>query len=799
MIRSRSSTAALLALALGVAPLTLASCGAGGAPDAVATTAVAPSDTVRVVTDRFGIPHVRARTLADLYYGWGWVTARDRLWQLEHTRRAARGELWEWFGNSKLRDDGGAQLFELAARARRSWVADSANAEVRTAIEAYAAGVNARIAECRRGEAAWPPELRDLERTPADWTAEDCYLIPLAQAMVLDFDLPELGERDAVAKHGQDGMTRRRRFEGELAYTTIPDSAALRLWGDAPVETEAAATLLAPAAPGRDLTARARAALGSWLVAQDPESRASNFFAVGAGRSRSGAPLLANDPHLPLSAPAALHVIHLSLEGGFDAIGAYAPGLPILATGRNRDCAWGVTSLAADVVDVYADTLSADGKRVRANGEWVAIREEPFAMKFRLPGGALAPLVGQKRRYGPHGPIVIHDRKQRVAYGVRWAGYDETWSLAGVLGLERATSAGAIADRVRTLRTPCFNFAIADARGRVIYQVAGAVPRRGFTPPWGPLPGDGAHEWAGVLAPEELPRWEPPSRGWIVNGNNLPARAPGLEPWPRYEWSHDRAWRMDALLATAPAGGLGLDDLATIQNDLFSRGAERFVPRLLRLAQGLRESGRLDARAAAALDTLAAWDFVAARGRVAPALYRGWLAALDRQAGTEGLHGLIAAALDGRAPEALGRVTPEAAAAAGLDTALVRLRALLGDDLPTWTWERAHQARFRHRVDAKYEPALVPADGDNSTVSVGRSHLPWNVEFGHGPVFRHVVDLAIPDSSLGIVTPGNHGEPGHPHAHDLAPLWADHRYVPFLMSWDRIAAHLEDERVLAPR
>src|SRR5204862_5568987 len=115
-----------------------------------------PRALVRIVTDRWGIPHLLARSLDDLYFAWGYVTARDRLWQLAYTRRAGRGALWEWLGNSKLRDDGGAQLFELATRARRIWEREWLDPGVAMPLRRFADGVNTYIGECRRGMHPWP-------------------------------------------------------------------------------------------------------------------------------------------------------------------------------------------------------------------------------------------------------------------------------------------------------------------------------------------------------------------------------------------------------------------------------------------------------------------------------------------------------------------------------------------------------------------------------------------------------------------------------------------------------------------
>jgi penicillin amidase len=452
-------------------------------------------------------------------------------------------------------------------------------------------------------------------------------------------------------------------------------------------------------------------------------------------------------------------------------------------------------------MDVYADTLSADGRQVRWQGGWAPVREAPYSMRYRVLGLLPIPPLGQKRRYTPHGPVVAFDRKQRLALSVRWAGDDQAVTLSRLLGMERAVSAAEIAAAARTLVTPTSNMVAADRDGHVIYQAAGALPRRGFETAAGLLPGDGRHEWQGLIAPEAMPRWELGPTDFVVNGNNLPVGAPYPEPFPRYEFMQDRAARMAQRLAGDAS--VTLADLRSVQNDVYSRGAERFLPLLLRCADSL--AAGLPRHARAALDTLRGWDLMARRDRVAPTIFRGWLGALQRRSRLEDLPMLTAAALDGRAPGALrvpGGETPERAAVAAnaaLELALDELEQRLGPDMGRWRWGEAHRARFRHALawrDSTLQPPPLPADGDNSTVSVGRSSLPWSTIFTHGPVWRHLVDLSVPESSLCVVSPGNAG--AGPHARDLMARWAGHGYVPLYLDWRRIESAKESQWRLEP-
>jgi penicillin amidase len=315
------------------------------------------------------------------------------------------------------------------------------------------------------------------------------------------------------------------------------------------------------------------------------------------------------------------------------------------------------------------------------------------------------------------------------------------------------------------------------------------------------LPGDGRHEWQGLVAPDSLPRWELGPGDFVVNGNNLPVGPPFPEPFHRYHFMQDRAARISQRLAGDTE--MTLADMRSVQNDLHSRGAARFLPLLLRCADSL--SAGEPQRTRAALDTLRAWDLVARRDRVAPTLFRAWLGALLRRSRLEGVPMLAAAALDGRAPDALrgpGSEAPERPAVAvreALHMALVALESHLGPDLSRWTWGRAHRARFRHTLawkDSTLMPAPFPADGDQSTVSVGRSSLPWSTVFTHGPVWRHLVDLAVAESSLCVLPPGNAGS--GPHARDHLARWAGHGYVPLYLDWGRVETVIGGETRLEP-
>lgn len=754
-----------------------------------------PSAPVSIETDVYGVPHVRAANLPDLYFAWGWVTARDRTWQLVLTRAQAQGLSHRFLGDEALMADGGAQLFRLRERADTLWLRDREDPVLRERVQRYTDGINAWLGS--RGRQATPRgELEALKLDPEPWRPADTYVLLLAYGVTLDLALPELGEARRIREHGAGWIEQRQRFESQWIFDSIPDSARDAVPALAPPDTTLAAAAPLPAA----LLADAGAAALRWPArAADGADRASNAFAIGPKRTASGMPILANDPHLHLTTPGPFHMLHLVVPGVLDVAGCAAPGLPCVISGRNENCAWGVTSVGADVVDVYADTITTDGGSVRWQGQWVPVRTAPYDLRVRRAGLSLpVPPFVQKRRWTPHGPVVAWDPKHQLALTVRWSAMaDSLISVRRMVGLEQSRSAEEIASRFRTMVTPAFNCVAADDEGHVVYQATGLMPNRPFPFTYGPLPSDGRHEWAGFVPADSMPHWSVPADGFVVNGNNRPRRVRG---WDRYDWTHDRAARMAELAGQSKAHTL--ESAAAIQNDVFSRGGARAVPLLLGavdssgVALGERERG--------ALALLRAWAYSTQHDRVPPTIYRGWWGALQRELHTEGLPGLTLAALQGRAPEVFaadtsGPKTPGAAAAAALTAALDTLQAKLGADVYTWVWGRAHQAFFEHGLGKRdgrdWSAERIEEDGDGSTVAVAGSQAPWSFDVTHGPGFRHVVDLAVPESSLAVIPPWNSDQ----FRIDHRPRWAEHRYFPLLRDWARIEKRVIDRVTLGPK
>lgn len=757
---------------------------------------------VTLLIDRHGFTHIEAAGRADLYRAWGYVTARDRLWQLVLSRAQGEGTTHRWFGNEALQADGGAQLFRLAERAEAIWARDRGDDALREALENYSGGINAFLDECRRGSRPWPPELARLRERPRDWRPPDTVMLFLGLGLTLDLAFDEIGEQRAIEREGLARLEARRRFESDWMYDSVQPESRAAVTAAASHDSRATPSL------GESLLARAEQAVAVWPArAADGSDRASNEFAVGRARSASGRPLLANDPHLALLAPGWFHVVHLRVPGRIEAAGGAVPGLPAIVSGRNLACAWGVTALGADVIDVCADSLSADGRRSLTARGWVPVETRAFDMSFRILGVPIpVPRFIQARRYTGNGPVLAWEPKAHRALTLRWSAFEDSRiTMRSLVGLEVAATAEDLAARFRTLVTPTINLAAADTLGTVLYQACGLLPKRWGREQLGLTRGDAALPWAYIPA-DSMPAGRAAPGGFLVNANNRPVG----ERYPYALWGYDFAQDRTLRIHQRLAGDLSLTarDLISVQADAWSRAAARQTPALVAAAESLASA--LSPRARAAIDSLAGWDHMVRRPRVAATISRAWWGALIARSKLSGLAGLALAGLEGRAdsvfasPSGSGAERPAQAAAAALEVALDSLTSQMGGDMARWDWGRAHRARFRHALsrldgDARWEPPLTPYDGDGSTPCVGGSRMPQSREVAFGPSFRHVTDLAVRESSWVVVPPFNRASGSEREKASMRWRWANHAHAGLLLDWALVQQAAAERVTLTPR
>ncbi len=476
---------------------------------------------VDVLFDSLGVPHVRAESELDAYVALGYLHAADRLWQMELFRRIASGRLSEIFGEPAVETDRFVRTLGLGRAAREA--ADELAPDERRRLEAYARGVNARLAE----GGSPPPEFLLLRFRPEPWDP----VATLGVGMVMNLDLSvwrnDLSRFWAIRRLGPEYETWLR--EGYPAWgPTIVHGPVSPPPGAAPEPRGRAEEVPAAAAPGSAASGAAacREAWDPFVVLASVSARsASNAWVIGGERTASGAPILANDMHLALRAPSIWYIAALHGEAdGLHVAGFTLPGVPGVVVGHNRELAWGFTNGMVDDTDFVVESLSKDGTRYRDGGEWRPLAVRPESVSVR---GREAPDVFEVRstRRGP----LLSDRLPELGadLSVMWAGARIRARTMGISAMNRAADADAFERAIRGFPRPHQNIVFATRRGTIGYRLGGRIPLRGGIDGALPAPADAVGDgWKGWWPPESHPSGRDPRSGYIATANNL--QAPGL-------------------------------------------------------------------------------------------------------------------------------------------------------------------------------------------------------------------------------------------------------------------------------
>ena len=725
-----------------------------------------PKSEIRVERDADGVPTVIASDDADAAFGLGFVHAQDRLAQMEFQRRYAAGRLAEILGPDAVSIDKQMRLLGLyrAAAAEIPFLSP----EVDRALEAYAAGVNAFLAT-RRG--ALPPEFLLLRFRPEPWTAADSLLWGKLMALRLDGN-----------------------YRGELLRAwmarSIPASDLAFLYPGYPKDAPTTLAALLPVYRRLGL---------DWLFRMLPEGvgphYASNNWVVDGRHSRSGKPLLANDPHLAFGAPGVWYLARLKTPQ-HTITGATAAGVPLVIIGHNEKIAWGFTTTTADVEDLFVEKVDpADRDRYltpQGSAPFTGRRE-----KILVRG---APPVEFTVRSTRHGPVL----SDVLPAGSADPGY--VLALSATLTMPQDKSAQALWRVDRATDWPSFraawqdfvgppqNVVYADAGGTIGFVAAGLVPIRKTGEGWMPAPGwTGEYDWQGFIPFDRMPGAVNPPAGRFVSANNKIV-PDGYPYFISRDWDlPNRAERIGALLDATPVQTPAAS--AAIQADTYSQMAARLVPLMTRVApadKASREAVRL----------LRRWNFHMDRDKAAPLVFTAWLREFSRAvlfgrfgdavAGYWDLKPRVMEAVLTRRPDWCddpkhpGTETCATRLEQSLAAVLGRLRRDYGNDIEKWRWGRAHVAVFANPVLSRipylgnWLRVAIPAPGTSDTVNPGPSTVrsethPFEQDFGAG--LRIVTDLAVPEGSQMSVTPGQSGNPLSRHYADLVRCWRDFRWL----------------------
>ena len=746
-----------------------------------------------VMFDAWAIPAISAETELDALRVQGFVHASDRLWQMELFQRVARGRLAELFGPAALEADRLMRTLDVWSAAGREL--EDVTAADRALLEAYAEGVNARIASWR---GAWPPEFVILGIEPQPWSSQAAVSIGRIMSLDLSDWRAELNRMSALAT--LDAAHRRALGAGYPAWgpTILQDT--LRS-GTAPPRLAVAGTPIPPDP-------------GAAIPSPDPLIQlssfgfhASNSWALGGSRTADGVPLLANDMHLALRAPSTWYLNSISAEDSDLAVaGLSIPGTPGVIVGLNRDVAWSFTNAMVDDADFVVEGINLDGSMYRDSDDWrpfetrtekirVRGRDEPETWVVRST--ARGPLITD---VVPAGGLTL---------SLLWTGLEPGGPVAALLAMNRASDAEALAEATKQFRSPHQNVVYAASSGEIGYRMAGSVPVRpegeGASPiSFERLPAG----WPGFWPPDAMPALRDPERGYIVSANNLQARSL-FGPVGVYYPAPFRARRIDDLVSRA--SGWTVEEMRETQLDTYSLWAERYRPRAVRAA---RRAG-LDSLAL----VLEGWDLRAeteARGAVPffTWLYRlrELIVADEFEDGRGWFPDLAFMEIVERRDSAWidDARTPEVESLEALEEKAARTAALV----PPGSWGEVHAERSAHPLGTVpwldrlfgFHVGPYPSRGGPHTVRPDapslRSRLDstaWRfpVVSEYGPSARFVARAAPEDMAGYFLLPtGQAGNPLDPHYRDMGAVWTESPLIELRPG--RRPAAVEDELHFLP-
>ena len=772
------------------------------------------SQPVRIVRDTANVPHIFGENDKDVFFGLGYVHAQDRLWQMLVLRRTVQGRLSELFGERTVYIDTLLRHLDLYGAATRSVSAQTP--EALAALEAYSAGVNARIEEINRdalGRGA--PEMFLFPASLPPWTPADSLAVIKVMALQLSSHL-----ENEVLRARTSLMLAEDRVRDILpdipgqGIMALPDYASIV--GDVPAYAEAAPMPNLAISPFKK-----RAFAG-----------ASNAFAADGTRTAAGGTLLGNDPHLGFAAPSTWYLTRLNLENG-DVIGGTIPGLPLVLLGRTSQTGWGLTSAYLDDQDVFIEHLNPENPDEYLTPDGY----KPFATRSSIINVKDAPSITLEIRSTENGPVLPPEHyalgtitPQGHVTSLAWTAFDsQDTSFSAALKLMQAHNVEDMIAAAERFIAPAQNLMMAD-KETIAFKTIGAMPRRDARhQSQGRMPSPGWREinrWNGYSPYSANPIIVSPQSGILGNTNNKTVE----RPFPlhvSFEWGDSqRIQRWQRLMESRPIHTR--ESFIEAQLDSVSVTARTLLPLIgadLWFTGEAAQSGTPENLRQKALEMLAEWNGEMNEHLPEPLVFSAWLRALQDRLIRDDL-GPLSKEFSHVEPLFIERVFRDVDGASvwcdviqsapvetcadisrmALDDALVWIVDRYGSNLESLRWGDVHEATHDHPILGEV-PILryfvnirQSTSGGDNTLLRGRTKGEGNNPYQnvHGAGYRGVYDFADPDSSVFITATGQSGHPLSRHYDDLGELWRRGEYVPMSLDPDLAGAAATGVTILRP-
>jgi penicillin amidase len=729
-------------------------------------------EKVEVFRDQYGIPHVFAQNDEDLYRAVGYLSAEDRLWQMDLLRHVTTGRLSEIFGKDMIENDVVLRALRIPEKSRL--VLSKSKPEVVNALKSYADGVNQYISD---HENDLPFEFKILGYKPEKWIPE--HSVNMIGYMAWDLR-GGWSEEIFISKA-------KSKVDSAMYQELLPDFSKEE-------------TVVQP-----DFKFSGNINLENFTRCFDeiesltpPVFSASNNWAVAGKKSTTGKPILCNDMHLGLSIPGVWSQIHEHSESGLDVTGLILPGQPCVIAGHNASIAWGMTNVMLDAVDFYQETINPENpNQYKFNGQWkdMEIRREKIIVKGEKES------VVREIRFTHRGPVVseIKNIKDKTL-SIHWTGNGFSNELEGIYRLNRARNWNEFREGCKGFTAVSQNIIYADTAGNIGIQTSAGIPIR-KSDGWHIFPGEtDKFDWKGYVPFDSLPYTYNPECGYLFSANN---KTVGNQ-YPHYisEWFYlpYRADRIKQMLTEKDK--FSIDDMKTLQSDQKSLLAQNTVPVIFKSLENDKNLSETDKKC---VDLFKNWNFVMDKNRPEPLIFEEFYMILVKNIAKDELGDALFADFESSSRQVSYLMNNIFKAGdskwcddittkdkvenlsdmiqKSFSETVIKLTKLHGSNPESWKWGDVHKLEL---VQPLGKVAILDFLFNlNRTYSVGGSYntvSPYSYNFidpynsDTGSSHRHIFSTADFDQSQTVIPTGVSGIPASPHYCDQTDMYVNGIY-----------------------
>ncbi|TCK80715.1 penicillin acylase family protein [Albibacterium bauzanense] len=734
-------------------------------------------DSVRILIDEQGVPHIFAENEHDLYFAQGYITAKDRLWQMDFQTRYAAGRLSEVVGKKALELDRYQRRMGMVYGAEAMLKESLKDPQSKLIIEAYSEGINAYIEDLSPRD--YPIEFKILNYKPEEWTPLNSALLLKLMSATLARGTNELAMNNILAKYGEEVTNDLFPNYPFNEDPIVPIGTPWNFNKDTPKPLISPSPLVS-SIKNKDKDKQDFLLSSRLLTASKEENIGSNNWAIAGNRSSTGFPILANDPHLDLTLPSIWYQIQLH-SPTVNVYGVSIPGAPNVIIGFNENIAWGVTNVGSDVLDWYKIQFKDDThQEYLYNDKWEKTSQRVEEIKIRGEKSVLDTVY-----YTLQGPV-SYAKNQKPAdfgmannipvdYALKWVAHLPSNELRTFYELNKAKDYEGYRKALVYFSAPAQNFVFADRQGDISITSNGLFPLKEKRQGKFLLDGNDTTDlWVNRIPAEENPTVKNPERGYVSSANQWPVD----QSYPYYlGWefgSYERAHRINTQLETMHAADL--KSFEALQTDNYSILAENVLDTLVHILQ--TDKGLNDTESKA-LALLAKWDRFYEANSIAASVFDTWYNTLNRMiwiddfASDEELmrypsrdrtvHLLLYEPTSPWFSNDSTKLTRDEVVSASFKDAIKQLGKSYGE-FGNWEWGSVKKTHVPHLADiGGFGSKVLKVGGSKHTVNA--------MSESNGPSWRMIVLLGEKPKAFGVIPGGQSGNPGSKFYDNQIATW----------------------------